>query len=139
MYNMSVVFYKYFGSVRLSCTSKSRSIPSSNRVENTTVTGMSRIFLASKCLYNNNLQKVFVRFLNENFTQAAVSQAVSCQGLHSGFLVFAGTGTFVLALGCVEVVADGDFHFLGVQDVGLPEIVIAKVGGDIVVAQSGQI
>ena len=57
--------------------------------------------------------------------------------LHSGFLVRAGARPLVLALGGVEAVADREFYLLGIQDIGLPDIVIAKVGSDIVESQSG--
>ncbi len=47
--------------------------------------------------------------------------------LHAGLAVGAGTAAAVLALGGVEVVADGELELLRIHDIGLQDGVRAKV------------
>lgn len=59
--------------------------------------------------------------------------------LHTVPAVLAGAGALVLALGGVETVPDGELDALGIHDVGLPDHVIAEVGGNVVVGQARQV
>ena len=59
--------------------------------------------------------------------------------LHTILAVLAGTGALVLALGRVEAVADRELDALCIHDVGLPDLVVAEVGDNVVVGQARQV